>query len=216
MYSKVNQLFVVVQLLSHVQLFVTLWTAECQAPLFSTISQSLLKLMSIELVMLSNHLILCCPLLLLPSIFPSIRVFSNRSALCIRWPKDWSFSFSISPSNEYSGLISFRIDWFHLLCVQGTLKSLLQHHSSKASIWRSAFFMVQLSYPYTATGKTIALTVETLVDKMMFLLFNIPSRFIIPFLPRSKHLLSSWLQSPSAVILEPKKGKSVTTYIPSS
>ena len=120
----------------------TLWTAECQAPLFSTISQSLLKLISIESVMLSNHLILCCPLLLLPSIFPSVRVFSNRSALCIRWPKDWSFSFSISPSNEYSGLISFRIDWFHLLCVQGTLKSLLQHHSSKASIWRSAFFMV--------------------------------------------------------------------------
>ena len=138
------------------------------------------------------------------------------SQLCIRWPKYWSFSFNISPSNEYSGLISFRIDWFHLLCVQGTLKSLLQHHSSKASIWRSAFFMVQLSYPYMATRKTIALTVQTLVDKMMFLLFNTPSRFIIPFLPRSKHLLISWLQSPSAVILEPKKGKSVTTYIPSS
>ena len=155
--------------------------------------------MSIESVMPSNHLILCHPLLLLPSIFPSIRVYSNESVLCIRWPKYWSFSFSISPSNEYSRLISFRIDWFDLFAVQGTLKSLLQHHSSKASILQhSAFFMVQLSYPYMTTGKTIALTRWTFVGKVMSLLFNMQSRFVIVFLPRSKCLLISWLQSPSA------------------
>ena len=151
----------------------------------------------------SNHLILCRPLLL-PSIFPSIRVFSNESALHIRWPKYWSFSFSISPSNEYSGLISFTMDWLDLLAVQGTLKSLLQHHSSKASILRcSAFFIIQLSYPYVTTGKTIALTRQTFVSKVTSLLFNMLSRFVITFLPRSKHLLISWLWSPSAVILEP-------------
>ena len=167
--------------------------------------------MSIELVMPSNHLILCCPLLLLPSIFPSIRVFSNESVLCIRWPEYWSFSFSISPSNEYSGLISFRIDCFDLLAVQGTLKSLLQHHCSKASIlWRSAFFTVQLSHPYMTTGKTIALTRWTFVGKVMSLLLNMLSRLVVTFLLRSKRLLISWLQSPSAVILEPPKIKSVT------
>ena len=154
--------------------------------------------------MSSNHLILCHPLLLLPSIFPSIRVFSNVSVLHIRWPKYWSFS--ISPSNEYSGLISFRMDWFYLLAVQGTFKSLLQHHSSKASIlWSSAFFTVQLSHPYMTTGKTIALTRHTFVGKVMSLLFNMLSRLVITFLPRSKRLLISWLQSPSAVILEPPK-----------
>ena len=154
----------------------------------------------------SYHLILCHPLLLLPSIFPNIRVFSNESALCIRWPQYWSFSFSISPSNEYSGLISFRIDWFDLLEVQGTLTSLLQHHSSKASIlWHLAFFMVQLSHPYMTTGKTIVLTRWTFISKVMSLLFNILSRFVIAFLPKSKHLLISWLQSPSAVIFEPTK-----------
>ena len=159
--------------------------------------------MSIESVMPSNHLILCHPLLLLPSIFPSIRVFSNESVLCIRWPEYWSFSFSISPSNDYSGLISFRIVCFNILAVQGTLKSLLQHYSSKASILRcSAFFTVQLSHPYMTTGKTIALTRRTLVGKVMYLLFNMLSRLVITFLPRSKHLLISWLQSPSAVILE--------------
>ena len=158
----------------------------------------------------SSHLILCRPLLLLPSIFPSIRVFSNESALRIRWPKYWSFSFNISPSNEYSGLISFRIDWFNLT-VQGTLKSLLQHHHSKASILQhSAFFTVQLSYPYTTTGKTIALTRWTFVGKVMSLLLNMLSRLVIAFLSRSKRLLMSCLQSPSAVILEPKKIKSVT------
>ena len=161
-----------VQLLSCVWLFATPWTIAHQASLSITNSQSLLKLMSIELVMLSNHLILCRPLLLLPLIFPSIRVFYNESVLPIRWPKYWSFSFSISPSNEYSGLISFRIDWFDLLAVQGTLKSLLQHHSSKASIlWCSAFFMVQLSHPYMTTGKTIALTIWTFVNKVISLLF---------------------------------------------
>ena len=155
-----------------------------------------------ELVMPSNHLILCCPLLLLPSVFPSIRVFFNRSALRIRWPKYWSFS--ISPSNEHPELISFRMDWLDLLAVQGTLKSLLQHHSSKASILRrSAFFTVQLSHPYMTTGKTIALTRQTLVGKVISLLLNILSRLVITFLPRSKCLLISWLQSPSAVILEP-------------
>ena len=153
----------------------------------------------------SNNLILCLPLLLLPSIFPSISVFSNESVPCIRWPKFWGISFSISPSNEYSGLMSFRIDWFDLLAVQGTLKSVLQHHSSKASIlWCSAFFMVQLSHPHTTTGKTIPLTRWTFVGKVMFLLFNMLSRWVIAFLPRNKHILISWLKSPSAVILEPK------------
>ena len=162
----------------------------------------------------SNHLILCRPLLLLPSIFPSIRFFSNESVLSIRWPKYWSFSFSISPSNEYSGLIAFWMDWFDLPAVQGTLKSLLQHHSSKASILQcSALFIVQLSHPYMTTRKTIALTRWTFVGKVMSLLFNILSMLVIAFLPRSKHLLISWLQSPSAVILEPKKIKSVTVSI---
>ena len=159
----------------------------------------------------SNHIILCHLLLLLPSIFPSIRVFSNESVLHIRWPKYWSFSFSISPSNEYSGLISFRMDWLDFLAVQGTLKSLLQHRSLKASIfWHSSFFIVQLSHPYMTTEKTTALTRWTFVGKVMSLLFNMLSRLIIAFLPRNKHLLISRLQSPSAVILEPKKRKSVT------
>ena len=164
--------------------------------------------MSIKSVMPSNHFILCHPLLLLPSIFPSIRVFSNESVLHIRWPKYWSLSFNISPSNEHSGLISFRMDWLALLAGQRTLKSLLQHHSSKASIiWRSAFFTVQLSHPYMTTGKTIALTTRTFVSKVMSLLFNMLSRLVIAFLSRSKRLLISWLQSPSAVILEPPKSK---------
>ena len=158
--------------------------------------------MSIEWMMPFNHLILCCPLLLLPSIFPNIRVFSNGSALCIRWSKYWSFSFNISPSNE---LISFRMEWLNLLTVQGTLKSLLQHHNSKASILlHSAFFIVQLSHPHMTTGKTIALIGQTFVDKVMSLLFNMLSRLVITFLPRSKRLLISWLQSPSAVILDSK------------
>ena len=162
--------------------------------------------MSIESVMPSNHLILCHPLLFQPSIFPSIRVFSKESVLLIRWPKYWSFSFIISPSNEYSGLISFRIDWLDLLAVQGTLKSLLQHHTSKASIlWHSAFFIVQLSHPYMTTGKTIALNRWTCVGKAMSVLLNMLSRLVITFLPRNKRLLISWPQSPSAVILEPKK-----------
>ena len=161
--------------------------------------------MSIQSVMPSNHLILCHPLLL-PSVFPSIRVFSNESVLHIRWPKYWSFRFSISPSNEYSGLIFFRMDWLDLLAVQGTLKSLLQHHCSKASIlWYSAFFIVQLLHPYMTTGKTIALTRQTFVGRVMSLLFNMLSRLVTAFLPRSKCLLISWLQSPSEVILEPKK-----------
>ena len=148
--------------------------------------------MSTELVMLYNHLILCCPFILLPSIFPSLRIFSNGLALCIRWPKYWSFSFSISPSNEYSGLISFRMDWLVLLAVQGTLKSLHQHHSSKASmLWHSAFFMAQLSYPYITTTKTITLTIWIFIGRVMSLLFNTMSRFFIAFLPRSKHLLIS-------------------------
>ena len=173
----------------------TQWTVAHQASLSITKSQSLLKLMSIESVMPSNHLILCHPLLLPPSIFPSIRVFSNESVLHIRWPKYWSFSFSISPSKEYSGLISFRIYWFHLLVVQGTLKSLLQHHSSKASILgHSAFLTVQLSHPHMTTGKTIALTRGTFVGKVMSLLFNMISTLVITFLPRSKRLLTSWLQ----------------------
>ena len=198
-----------VQLLSHVQLFATPWTATHQASLSITNSQSLLKLMSIESVMPPNHLILCHPLLLPPSIFPSIRVFSNESALLIRWPKYRSVSFKISPSNGHSGLISFRMDWLDLLAVQGTLnKSLLQHHSSKASILQhSAFFIVQLSHPYMTTGKTIALTRQTFVDKETPLLFDMLSKLVITFLPRSKHLLTSWLQSPSTVILEPPKIK---------
>ena len=150
-----------------------------------------------------NYLILCCPLLLLPLIFPSIRVFSSESVLLVRWPKYWSFSFNISPSNKYSGLISFRMDWLDLPAVKGTLKSLLQHHSSKASsLWHSAIFIVQLSHPYMTTGKTIALTRQTFVGKVMSLLFNMLSRLVIAFLPRSKRFLISWLQSPSAVILE--------------
>ena len=167
--------------------------------------------MSIVSVMPSNHLIPCHPLLLLPSILPNIRVFSDESALHIRWPNYWSFSFSISPSNEYSALISFRMDWLDLLAVQGTLKSLFQHHSSKASIlWRSAFFTVQLSHPHMTTGKTIVLTRQTFLGKVMSLLLNMLSRLVINFLPRSKHLLISWLQSPSALILEPLKIKSAT------
>ena len=161
----------------------------------------------------SNHLILCRPLLLLPSIFPSIRVFSNESALRIRWPKYWNFSFNISPSNKYSGLISFRMNWLDLLAVQGTLKSLLQHHSSKAPIlWCSDFFIVQLSHPYMITGKTVALTRWTFVVKVVSVLLNMLSRLVITFLPRSKHLLISWLQSPSAVVLEPRKIKSATVF----
>ena len=181
-------------------------------------SRSLLKLMSIESVILSNHLTLCCPLLLLPSIFPSIRVFSNESVLHIRWPKYWGFSFSVSLSSEYSGLISFSIDWFALLAVRGTLKSFLQHDSSKASIlWCSVFLMIQLSHPYMTTGKTIALIIWTFVGKVMSqrckMVFNTLSKFVIAFLPRSKHLLISWLQSLSAVILEPKKIKFITVPI---
>ena len=173
--------------------------------------------MSVESVMPSNHLILCRRLLLLPSIFPSIRVFSNESALHIRWPEYRSFSFNISPSNEHPGLTSFRIDWLDLLAVQGTLKSLLQHHSSKASILQhSVFFIVQLSYPYMTTGKTITLTRWTFVDKVMSLLFNMWSRLFITILPRSKRLLISWLQSPYAVIFEPQKIKSVTVSTVSS
>ena len=165
--------------------------------------------MSSKSVMPSSHLILCLPLLLLPSIFSNIRVFSNESALPIRWPKYWSFSFSFSPSNEHLGLISFRMDWLDLLAVRGTLKSLLQHHSSKAPILQcSAFFIVQLSHPYMTTGKNIALTRWTFVDKVMSLIFNMLSKLVITFLPRSKCLLISWLQSPSAVILEPRKIKS--------
>ena len=191
---------------SVVRLFVTPWTTAHQASLSITNSWSLFKLISIEWVMPSNHLILCHPLLLLPSIFPRIRVFSKESILPIRWPKDWSFSFSISLANEYSGLIPCRMDWLDLLAGQGTLKSLLQHHSSIASILRhSAFFMVQLSHPYMTTGKTIALTRRTFVGKVMSLLLNMLSRLVITFLPRSQRLLISWLQSPSAVILEPKK-----------
>ena len=179
-----------VQSLSRVWLFASLWTAAHQASLSITNSWSLPRFMSIESVMPSNHLILHHLLLLLPSIFPSIRVFSNETALLIRCPKYWSFSFNISPSNEHSGLISFRMDWLELLAVQGNLKSLLQHHSSKASIFQcSAFFMVQISHPYMTTGKTIALTRQTFVDKVMSLCFNMLSRLVIAFLPRNKHLL---------------------------
>ena len=199
-----------VQLLSRFLLFATPWTAACQASLSITNSQSLLKLMSIGLVMPPNHVILCCPLLLPPSIIPRIRVLSNESALHIRWPKYWSFSFSISPSNEYSGLISFRMDWLDLLAIQGTCKSLLQHHSSKATILQcSAFFIVQLSHPYMTTGKTIPLTRWTFVGQVMSLLFSMLSRWVIAFLPRIKCLLISWLESPCAVILEPPKIKEV-------
>ena len=199
-----------VRSLSCIQLFGTPWTAVCQASLSITNSQCLPKLMSIESVMPSSHFIICHPLLS-PSIFPKIRVFSSESALCIRWPKYWSFSFSISPSNEYSGLISFTMDWLDLLAVQGTLKSLLQHHSSKASIlWHSAFFIVQLSHPYMTTRKMVALTRQTFVGKVISLLFNMLLRLVIAFFPRCKRLLISWLQSPSAVILEPPKIKSVT------
>ena len=200
-----------VQSLSHVQLFETPWTAH-QASLSITNSRSSIKFMSIDSVMPSNHLIFCHPLILLPSIFPSIRVFSNELLLGIRWPKYWSFSFNISPSSEYSGLISFKmIDCFDLLAVQGTLKSLIQHHSSKETILRcSAFFIVQLSHPYMTTGKTIALTRWTLVGKVLSLLINMLSRFVIAFLPKGQHLLISWLQSPSAMILEPEKIKSAT------
>ena len=202
---------VVAQLLSCVELFASPWTAALQAPLSFIVSQSLLKLMTIESVMPPNHLILCRPLLLPPSIFPSIKVFSNESALHTRWPKYWSFSFSISPSNEHSGLISLRIDWFDLLAVQGTLKNLLQYHSSKASILQhTAFFIVQFSHPYMTTGKTIALTRRTFVGKVMSLLCNMLSRLVIAFLPRSRRLLISWLQSPYIVILEPPKIKSLT------
>ena len=207
-----------VQLLSHVQLFATPWIAAHQASLSITNYRSWPKLMSVESVMPSGHLILCCPLFLLPPIPPSIRVFSSESNLHMRWPKYWSFCFSISLSSEYQGLISFRMDWLALLAVQGTLKSLLQHHSSKASILeRSAFFTVQLSHPYMTTGRTIALTRRTFVDKVMSLLFNMLSRLLITFLPRSKCLLLSRLQSPSAVISEPQKIKSdtVSTLSPS-
>ena len=200
------------------RLLATPWTAACQTSLSITNSRSLLKLMSIGSVMPSNHLILCCPLLLSPSIFPSIMVFSNESALLIKWPKYWSFSFNSSPSNEHSGLISFRMDWLDFLAVQETLKSRLQHHSSKVSILQcSAFFIVQISHPYMTTGKTIALTRWTFVGKVMALLFNMLSRLVITFLPKSKHLFISWPQSPSAVILEPPKIKSdtVSTVSPS-
>ena len=195
----------------------TPWTVACQAFLSFPIFWSWCKLKCIDSVMPSNHLIICCPLLFLPSIFPSIRVFSNELALHIRWPKYWSFSLSISPSN--SGLISFRIDWFDLLTIQETLKSLLQHHSSKASIlWHSAFFMVQLSHPYMTTGETIALTRWTFVCFLicylvMSLHFDTLSRSVIAFLPRGKRLLISWLQSPSTVILEPKKINFLTVSI---
>ena len=197
-----------VQLLSHVWLFATPWIAALQASLSITYSRSSLKLTSIESVMPSSHLVLCRPLLLLPPIPPSIRVFSNESALRMRWPKYWSFSFSIIPSKEHPGPISFRMDWLDLLAVQGTLKSLLQHHSSKASILRhSACFTVQISHPYMTTGKIIALTKWTFVGKVMSLLFNMLSRLVITFLPRSKHLLIAWLQSPSAVIFGAPKNK---------
>ena len=178
-YYKLITSFSSVQSLSHVQLFATPWTAACRASLSITNSQSLSKFMSIESVMPSNHLNLCCPLLLLPAIFPSIRVFANESALHTRWPKYWSFSFNISPSNEHPGSISFRMDWLDLLAVQGTLKSLLQHHSSKTlMLWCSAFFIVQLSHPYMTTGKTIALTRWTFVGKVMSLFFNMLSRLV--------------------------------------
>ena len=197
-----------VQSLSHVRLFAAPWITARQASLSNTNSRSSLRLMSIKSVMPSSHLILCRPLLLLSPIPPSMRVFSNDSALRMRWPKYWSFSFSISPSKEHPGLISCRMDWLDLLAVQGTLKSLLQHHSSNASILQqSAFFMVQLLHPYMKTGKTLALTRWTFVGKVMSLIFNMLSKLVITFLPRSKRLLISWLHSPSAVILDPLKNK---------
>ena len=197
---------VVVQPLSHFRLFAIPWTAARQTSLSFTISQSLVKLMSIELMMPSNHLVLCRPILLLPTVFPRITVFSNESSLCMMWPKYWSFN--ISPSKEHPGLTSFRMDWLDLLAVQGTLKSLLQHHSSKASILQhSAIFMVQFSHPYMTTRKTTALTRRTFVGKVMSLLFNMLSSLVITFLPRSKRLLISWLQSPSAVIFGAQKNK---------
>ena len=207
---------------SCVRLFVTPWIAARQASLSITNSQSLFKLMSIESLMPPNHPILCHALLLPHSIFPSIGVFSRESVLCIRWPNYRSLSFSIRPSSEYSGLISFRMDWLDLLAVQGTLKHPLQHHSSKASIlWCSAFFRVQLSHPYMTTGKTIALTRGTFVGKVMSLLFSMLSKLATAFLPRRKHLLILWLQSPSAVILEPSPTNTVChcfhcfpTYLP--
>ena len=209
-----NVFFFVVQSLNFLWLFVTPWTAACHAFISFTISQSLLKLMSIESVMQSNHLILCRPLLL-PSILTSIRVFSNKLVLCIRWLKYWTFSFSISPSNVCSGLISFWIDWLDLLAVQGTLKSLLQHHSSKASIFQcSAFLTVQLSHPYMTTGKTIALTRGTFVGKVLSLLFNMLTRFVTAFLPRSNCLVILQIQSLSALILEPKKMKMKSDTVP--
>ena len=199
-----------VQSLSRVQLCNPM-NHSTQASLSITNSQSSPKPMSILSVMPSSHLILCRSLLLLPSIFPSIKVFSDESALRMRWPKYWSFSFNISPSNEHPRLISLRMHWFVILAVQGTLKSLLQHHSSKASILRhSAFFTVQLSHPYMTTRKTIALTRRNFAGKVMSLLFNMLFRLVITFLSNSKHLLISWLQSPSAVILEPRKIKSAT------
>ena len=206
-------MFSSVQLLSRVRLFATPWIAACQASLSITNSWSPPKPMSIESMMPPSHLILCRPFFLLPSIFPSIRVFSNESTLRMRWPKYWSFSFSISPSKEHPGLISFRMDCLDLLEVHGTLKSLLQHHSSKASVLRwSAFFIVQLSHPYATTKKTVTLARWTFVGKVMSLLFNVLSRLVIAFLSRSKHLLISWLQSPTVVILKPKKIKSATIY----
>ena len=216
--SKLNAISSV-QLLSHVQLFVTPQTAAHQASLsFITKSQRLLNVMSIESVMPSSHLILCHPLLLLPPIPLSFGIFSNKSDLRLRWQKYWRFSFSISPSNQHPGLISFRMDWLDLLAVQGTLKSLLQHHSSKASILQcSAFSIVQLSHSYMTTGKTIALTRWTFVGKVRSLLLNMLSRLVITFLPRSKRLLIPWLQSPSAVILEPPRihSDTVSTVSPS-
>ena len=195
-----------VQSFSHVWLFVTPWTTAHQASLSITNCQSPPKPMSIESVMPSNHFILCCPLLLLPSILPRNRVFSSEWALHIRWPQYGNFSFNISPSKEYPEMISFRVDWLDLLAAQGTLKSLLQNHSLKASILRcSAFFIAQLSHACMTTGKTIVWTRWTIVDKVMSLLFNMLSRLVITFLPRSKCLLMSWLQSPSAVILKPQK-----------
>ena len=202
-----------VQSLSHVRFFAIPWTTACQASLSITNSQSLPKLMSIESVMPSSHLILCHPLLLLPSVFPSIRVFSNESTLHMRWPKYWSFSFNISLSNEHPGLI-LRMDWLDLLAVQGTLKSLLQHHSLKASIlWCLAFFIVQFSHPYMTTGNSIVLTRCIFLGKVMSLLFNMLSRLVITFLRRSKHLFISWLQSTSAMILELLQNK-VSHYFP--
>ena len=199
------------QLFSRVRLFATPWITAQQASLSITNSLSSLTLTSIKSVIPFNHLILCHPLLLLPPIPPSIRVFSNEATLPMRWPKYWNFSFSIIPSKETPGLISFRMDWLDLLAVQGTLKSLLQHHGSKASILQcSAFFTVQLSHPYMTAGKTIALTRGNFVGKVMSLLLNMLSRLVLTFLPRSKHLLILWLQSPSVVILEPRKIKSDT------